>query len=143
MTITILHKLRKGFLLDGKKERAVALEYFEKLNVKAPGLSTLIVQLSGGNQQKVVLAKWLVCGLDVLFLDEPTRGIDVGTKSEIYKIILQLAKSGISIVMISSEIQELTAICDRFVVLGKGVVQAQMDKAEADEVSIIRAASNI
>jgi ABC-type sugar transport system ATPase subunit len=143
MTITILHKLRKGFLLDRKRETAVATEYFDKLNVKAPGLSTLIVQLSGGNQQKVVLAKWLVCGLDVLFLDEPTRGIDVGTKSEIYKLILQLAQSGISVVMISSEIQELTAICDRFVVLGKGVVQAEMNKADADEVKIIRAASNI
>jgi ABC-type sugar transport system ATPase subunit len=83
-----------------------------------------------------------MCGLDIVFLDEPTRGIDVGTKSEIYKIILQLAQSGVSVVVISSEITELTAICDRFVVLGKGVVQAELDKDEADEVSIIRAASN-
>jgi ABC-type sugar transport system ATPase subunit len=83
-----------------------------------------------------------MCGLDVIFLDEPTRGIDVGTKSEIYKIILQLAQSGVSVVVISSEIAELTAICDRFVVLGKGVVQAELDRETADEVSIIRAASN-
>jgi ABC-type sugar transport system ATPase subunit len=142
MTITILHKLLKGILLDKKKENRVAREYFDKLNVKAPGLHTRITNLSGGNQQKVILAKWLICGLDILFLDEPTRGIDVGTKSEIYKIILQLARSGVSIVMISSEISELVAICDRFVVLGKGQVQRELNKDEADEVGIIRAASN-
>ena len=142
MTITILHKLLKGILLDKKKENRIAGEYFDKLSVKAPGLYTRITNLSGGNQQKVILAKWLICGLDVLFLDEPTRGIDVGTKSEIYKIILQLAQSGVSIVMISSEISELAAICDRFVVLGKGRVQKELNKDEADEVSIIQAASN-
>ncbi|MFP3089389.1 sugar ABC transporter ATP-binding protein [Treponema sp. TIM-1] len=142
MTITILHKLVRGLLLDKKKEYAIAGEYFDRLSVKAPGLSTQITNLSGGNQQKVILAKWLMCGLDVIFLDEPTRGIDVGTKSEIYKIILQLAKSGVSVVVISSEIAELTAICDRFVVLGKGMVQAELDRETADEVSIIRAASN-
>jgi ABC-type sugar transport system ATPase subunit len=142
MTITILRKLLNGLLLNRKKENAIAGEYFDKLNVKAPGLSTMITNLSGGNQQKVILAKWLICGLDILFLDEPTRGIDVGTKSEIYKIILQLAQSGVSTIVVSSEISELTAICDRFVVLGKGIVQAEMDKEEADEVRIIRAASN-
>jgi ABC-type sugar transport system ATPase subunit len=143
MTITILRRLLKGLLLDKKKETAIAREYFDKLSVKAPGLSTLITNLSGGNQQKVILAKWLMCGLDVIFLDEPTRGIDVGTKSEIYKIILQLAQTGVAVVVISSEIAELAAICDRFVILGKGVVQAELSKDEADEVAIIRAASSI
>jgi ABC-type sugar transport system ATPase subunit len=142
MTITILHRLLRGILLDKRRERMSAEEYFKRLNVKAPGLSTLITSLSGGNQQKVILAKWLMCGLDILFLDEPTRGIDVGAKSEIYKIILQLAQSGVATVVVSSEIAELAAICDRFVVLGKGLVQAELDKNEADEVSIIRAASN-
>jgi ABC-type sugar transport system ATPase subunit len=142
MTITILRKLLKGILLDRNAETRIAREYFDKLDVKAPGLFTRITSLSGGNQQKVILAKWLICGLDILFLDEPTRGIDVGTKSEIYKIILQLAQNGVSIVMISSEIAELVAICDRFVVLGKGQVQRELNKNEADEVSIIRAASN-
>ena len=143
MTITILNKLVQGLLLDKKKENRIALEYFNKLDVKAPGLFTRITNLSGGNQQKVILAKWLMCGLDILFLDEPTRGIDVGTKSEIYKLILQLAQGGVSIVMITSEIAELVAICDRFVVLGKGKVQRELNKDEADEVTIIRAASNI
>ncbi|AEF82135.1 sugar ABC transporter ATP-binding protein [Leadbettera azotonutricia] len=142
MTITTMDKMKKGLLLDKKKEEALAGEYFDKLNIKAPGLFTMITSLSGGNQQKVILAKWLMCGLDILFLDEPTRGIDVGTKYEIYKIILQLAQGGVSIVMISSEIAELTAICDRFVILGKGLVQAELNKEEADEISIIRAASN-
>ncbi|MCL2126641.1 MAG: sugar ABC transporter ATP-binding protein [Treponema sp.] len=143
MTITILHKLVKGLLLDKRGETRIAREYFDKLDVKAPGLFTGITSLSGGNQQKVILAKWLMCGLDILFLDEPTRGIDVGTKSEIYKIILQLAQSGVSIVMISSEIAELAAICDRFIVLGKGQIQRELGKNEADEISIIQAASNI
>jgi ABC-type sugar transport system ATPase subunit len=141
MTLTILRKLRRRILLDKRREQATAGEYFTTLNVKAPGLFTRITSLSGGNQQKVILAKWLICGLDILFLDEPTRGIDVGTKSEIYKLILQLARSGVSTVVVSSEIAELIALCDRFVVLGKGRVQAVLNRGEADEVSIIRAAS--
>ena len=142
MTITILRKSLKGFILDMKEETRISWEYFNKLGVKAPGILTRITSLSGGNQQKVILAQWLICGLDILFLDEPTRGIDVGTKSEIYKLILQLAESGVSIVMVSSEISELVAICDRFVILGKGRVQRKMEKSEANEVNIIQAASN-
>jgi ABC-type sugar transport system ATPase subunit len=143
ITITILQKLLGGLLIDHKKEVAVAKDYFAKLAIKAPSINTIIMQLSGGNQQKVILAKWLAAQPDILFLDEPTRGIDVGTKQEIYKLILQLAKEGISIVMISSELAELVAVCDRFVVLSKGVVQAEMQRGEADEVSIMRAASNV
>jgi ABC-type sugar transport system ATPase subunit len=143
LTITILQKLVDRLLINRKRETSIAEDYFKKLAIKAPSLRTIMLQLSGGNQQKVVLAKWLASEPDVLFLDEPTRGIDVGTKQEIYKLILQLAKEGISIVMISSELAELVAICDRFVVLGKGVVQAEMGKAEADEVKIMRAASNV
>ncbi len=142
MTLTILRELTKAFMLDGKTERRRAKEYFDKLRVKAPGMDTLISSLSGGNQQKVILAKWLMTDLKVLLLDEPTRGIDVGTKSEIYKIMLDLANKGISIVMISSELPELIAMCDRFVVLGKGKVQAVLDKDEASEVAILRASSN-
>lgn len=105
-------------------------------------MDTLISNLSGGNQQKVILAKWLMTDLKVLLLDEPTRGIDVGTKAEIYKLIYQLADKGISIVMISSELPELAAICDRFVVLSKGKVCCTMDREEANEVSLLKAASN-
>ncbi len=141
MTLTILEQLKKGLLIDAKQEKRRAGEYFDKLRVKAPGLETRITSLSGGNQQKVILAKWLMTDLKVLLLDEPTRGIDVGTKSEIYKIMLDLAEKGISIVMISSELPELLAMCDRFVVLGKGRVQTILEKEQANEVSILRAAS--
>ena len=85
----------------------------------------------------------MITDLKVLLLDEPTRGIDVGTKSEIYKLMLELSGKGISIVMISSELPELIAMCDRFIVLGKGRVQAVMTKEEASEVSILRTASSI
>ncbi len=142
MTLTVLQKIKGSLFLDLEKEREIAGEYFEKLKVKAPDLDTLVATLSGGNQQKVILSKWLITDLKVLLLDEPTRGIDVGTKSEIYRIINELADSGISIVMISSELPELIAVCDRFIVLGKGVVQEEMSREEATEVSILRASSN-
>ena len=142
MTLTILKEISGRLLIDGKRERRRAGEYFQKLNVKAPSLDTPITSLSGGNQQKVILAKWLITQLRVLLLDEPTRGIDVGTKSEIYKLMLELSAKGISIVMISSELPELIAMCDRFVVLGKGRVQKVLEKKEASEVAILRAASN-
>lgn len=142
MTLTILERIKNIFLINQKKEREQAGYFFDKLGVKAPGMDTLISSLSGGNQQKVILSKWLLTDLRILLLDEPTRGIDVGSKSEIYKIINDLAKSGVSIVVISSEISELLAICDRFVVLGKGLVQKVLSKEEASEVAILRASSN-
>ncbi|OQY31761.1 MAG: D-xylose ABC transporter ATP-binding protein [Spirochaetaceae bacterium 4572_59] len=142
MTLTILEKIKKLFLIDRKKESEKARYFFEKLSIKAPGLETLISSLSGGNQQKVILSKWLLTDLKILMLDEPTRGIDVGSKSEIYKIINNLAKEGVSIIVISSEISELLAICDRFVVLGHGVVQTELSKEDASEMAILRASSN-
>lgn len=142
MTLTILQEIKKTFLIDPKRERERAQEYFDMLRVKAPDMNTRITNLSGGNQQKVILAKWLMTDLKVILLDEPTRGIDVGTKAEIYKLMLELAEKGISIIMISSELPELLAMCDRFVVLGKGKVQSIIQKEEADEVALLRAASN-
>lgn len=142
MTMTILKDIRKHLLIDSRKERRIAKEYFDKLRVKAPDMDVLITNLSGGNQQKAILAKWLMTDLKIIILDEPTRGIDVGTKAEIYKLILDLAAKGISIIMISSEMPELIAMCDRFVILGKGKVVKNMEKEEATEVSILKAASN-
>ncbi|MGL1894276.1 MAG: sugar ABC transporter ATP-binding protein [Spirochaetaceae bacterium] len=141
MTITILDKIKRFLFINRNEEKRQAQVYFDLLRVKAPGLDTLISNLSGGNQQKVILSKWLLTDLKILMLDEPTRGIDVGTKSEIYRIINDLAKNGVSIIVISSEIAELIALCDRFVVLGKGTVQAEMNKEEASEVSILKASS--
>jgi len=142
MTLAILKNLNKGLTLDFSKEDREAGKYFDALDVKAPGMDTMITSLSGGNQQKVILAKWLMTDLKIIFLDEPTRGIDVGTKAEIYKLIGELAKKGISIIMISSELPELLAMSDRIIVLGKGIVQAEIPKEEADEVKIMQAASN-
>ena len=141
MTLATLRRLVSGPFIDRIKENEQARMYFDKLRVKAPGLETLIVNLSGGNQQKVILAKWLMANPRVLLLDEPTRGIDVGTKSEIYKLMQELTDMGISIIMISSEMPELLAMCDRLVVLGRGVVQAEFRRGEADEVRLLRVAS--
>ena len=141
MTLVCLRNLVKGLFVDNKKEQELARQYFAKLQVKAPSLETQITNLSGGNQQKVILAKWLMSNIKILMLDEPTRGIDVGTKSEIYKLMQELTDMGISIILISSEMPELLAMCDRFVVLGKGVVQCEVMRKDADEVSLIRAAS--
>jgi len=142
MTLTILKTICSKFLISKKKERKIAKEYFDKLHVKAPGMDVLITNLSGGNQQKVILAKWLMTDLKIVILDEPTRGIDVGTKAEIYKLILDLVSKGISIIMISSELPELLAMCDRFIILGKGKVLKTLDREEATEISILKIASN-
>ncbi len=142
MTLTILREIRRGISIDAKKEKRIAQKYFDTLNMKAPDLETLVTSLSGGNQQKVILAKWLITNLRVILLDEPTRGIDVGTKAEIYKLIADLASKGISVIMISSEMPELLGVCDRFVVLSKGRVFKEFLRGEADEVELLRAASN-
>ncbi len=141
MTLVTLRDFVRGMFVDNKRETERAQEYFDKLQVKAPGLDTLITNLSGGNQQKVILAKWLMSNIRVLMLDEPTRGIDVGTKSEIYKLMQELTDMGISIIMISSEMPELLAMCDRLVVLGKGVVQGEFLRGEIDEAGLLRVAS--
>lgn len=142
MTLTILQEIKKGLSIDFNKEDAVAREFFDTLRIKAPDMNVAVTSLSGGNQQKVILAKWLITNLKVIILDEPTRGIDVGTKAEIYKLILELASNGISIIMISSEMPELLGVCDRFAVLSKGRVCKEYLRGETDEVQLIRAASN-
>lgn len=142
MTLTVLKEISGLLLINKQKESEKAQTYYDTLRVKAPGMDTLISNLSGGNQQKVILAKWLMTDLKVILLDEPTRGIDVGTKAEIYKIIQDLAVKGIGIIMISSEMPELIAMCDRFVVLGKGKVQKILEKEEATEITLLKIASN-
>lgn len=143
MTLTILSSIKRLLLLDSLKENKMAKKFFDKLRVKSPSMNEMIVSLSGGNQQKVILAKWLMTDLKVLLLDEPTRGIDVGAKSEIYNIINDLKKKGISIVVVSSELPELLAICDRFIVLNRGRIKAEFNKEEASEVKILQAASDV
>jgi putative multiple sugar transport system ATP-binding protein len=102
------------------------------MNIKAPSVMSIVGKLSGGNQQKVVLSKWLFTDPDVLILDEPTRGIDVGAKYEIYTIINTLAAQGKAIIVISSELPELMGICDRIYALSAGRITGQVDVREAD-----------
>jgi ABC-type sugar transport system ATPase subunit len=141
MTLSIFKKIAKFILINSSKEKESISRYFNDLKIKAPSSKTNILNLSGGNQQKVILAKLLLTDMKVLFLDEPTRGIDVGAKSEIYKIIQELSEKGISIVMVSSEYSELLAMCDRFVVIGNGRIVGELDKKDASEAAIIRMAS--
>jgi len=124
-------------------ERSLAESYFRQLNVRAPGIETSILSLSGGNQQKVVLAKWLMTNVKILFLDEPTRGIDVGAKVEIYTIMTELARNGVAIVMISSELPELLAMCDRFVVLAKGKSSGNFTCEEISDSLFMKAATGM
>lgn len=141
MTLSILKKLTKYFWINKKQESTIVKEHFELQHIKAPSAKTNITNLSGGNQQKVVLAKSLMTDMRVLFLDEPTRGIDVGAKSEIYKIIKDLSMKGLSIVMVSSEYPELLAMCDRYIILGKGRILGELPKGKATEKDIMRIAS--
>lgn len=110
----------------------------KKLNVKTPSLLTLVKSLSGGNQQKVVLAKWLLKDQDILILDEPTRGIDVGAKFEIYKLIHELAEQGKAIIMISSEMPELIGVCDRMYVMAGGTITKELQREEFDQETIMK-----
>lgn len=129
------------FLLDEKKMKKDAITSAEKLRVKMPSVNELIKNLSGGNQQKVLLGRWLLTDPDILLLDEPTRGIDVGAKFEIYSIILELAKQGKSIIMISSEMPEILGMSDRIMVMCEGRLTGIVDREKATEQEIMRYAT--
>ncbi|MGI6455846.1 MAG: sugar ABC transporter ATP-binding protein [bacterium] len=123
------------------KEREVAQEMSSRLNIKTPSLKQTVQYLSGGNQQKVVLAKWLSLHPRVLILDEPTRGIDIGAKQEIYSLMEQLALSGVAILMISSEMQEVLGMSDRVYVMHEGQITGQLSRAELSEEAIMKCAT--
>ena len=141
IVVSILDKLVRMLHIDHARENGIVDNFFSELAIKAPSAKTRIVTLSGGNQQKALLGRMLATDLKVLFMDEPTRGIDIGTKSEIYKIIKQLSEKGMSIVMISSEFAELLAVCDRFVVLGNKKVVGEYPKEGMTENRLISLAS--
>ena len=131
-----LEMLSRGTIINKSKEKVVVKDLIKKLQVRTSGPDQLVGNLSGGNQQKVVLAKWISRPVKIFFLDEPTRGIDIGAKGEIYKLIEDLAANGTSIVMVSSEIPELQAICDRIIVMkdGHNVAELQKNEFEADTI---------
>ena len=128
-------------LMHDKKVNDVTNEYIEKIHTKTPSTKALVRGLSGGNQQKVIVSKWLLRDCDVLIFDEPTRGIDVGAKSEIYKLMNQLASEGKSIIMISSEMPELLRMSDRVVVMCEGRVTGELDISEATQEKVMTLAT--
>ncbi|GAB4024742.1 sugar ABC transporter ATP-binding protein [Spirosoma gilvum] len=140
ISLTALENIEKvGFLNQGK-ETTLARKYIADLRIKTPSEKQVAKNLSGGNQQKIVLSKWLATHPKLLMLDEPTRGIDVNAKNEIYKLILQLADEGMGILVVSSELPEILAISDRVLVMSEGLLTAEMAIQDASEDSILKAA---
>ena len=137
-TLANLNAVSRNSVIDEGREFKVAEDYRKKLNIRSPDVFARTVNLSGGNQQTVVLSKWLFSDPEVLILDEPTRGIDVGAKYEIYTIIAQLAAEGKCVLMISSEMPELLGMCDRICVLNEGKFVAEFTAAEASQEKIMR-----
>ena len=137
ITMTILSKLTRFGFVRSRKERQVSSEYVERLNVRTPSLDQLVGKLSGGNQQKVVLARWLLAKPKVLILDEPTRGIDVGAKAEIYELIDELATQGVGIILISSELPEVLGLSDRIYVMQSGSIMGEMPGPESTEEKVL------
>lgn len=140
ITLPILNQFTTAGLLSASRETKVAKKYADMLDVRAPGLWKNVMQLSGGNQQKVVLAKWLATNPRILILDEPTRGIDVGAKASVHRFMGELAKKGIGIIMISSELPEILGMSDRVVVMCEGKITAKFTRKEATQDKILTAA---
>jgi rhamnose transport system ATP-binding protein len=141
VTLPILPRLFPRFLIRAAAERAVANEYTEQFDVRMTGVDQLVGALSGGNQQKVVLAKWLASKPKVLILDEPTRGIDIGAKVEVHRIISELAASGLAIILISSDLPEVLAMSDRILVLHEGRITAEIPHERATQERVMFAAT--
>ncbi len=141
ISITNLKRFIKKGKLHAKEEFETVKYYCDKMKVKTPTYETNISSLSGGNQQKVLLAKWLITDPEVFIVDEPTRGIDVGAKYEIYKLISDLVSEGKSVIMVSSELPELIGMCDRIYVMAKGEIMGVLDKPEFTQENIMRLAT--
>lgn len=141
ISLSVFNKFSRWFILDTKKINQVARYYAEKFNIRTPSLQQQVRNLSGGNQQKVVIAKTLAADTNILIFDEPTRGIDVGAKQEIYNLMIELVNQGKAIVMISSEMEELLGMSDRLIVLSEGRFMGEVPKEQFDQRYIIELAS--
>jgi len=140
ITLSALQKVSARIMISEKKERREAARFRDELSIHTPSLRQLVKFLSGGNQQKVLIAKWLLTEAKVLIFDEPTRGIDVGTKEEIHQIISGLAEKGVAIIVISSELPEVLKIADRIIVMRGGKIAGEMDHREANQEKIMQLA---
>jgi len=140
ISLPVLEEIETAGFLNDKKETALAKKYIQQLSIKRSSEKQLTKNLSGGNQQKIVLAKWLECNPKILLLDEPTRGIDVNAKNEMYKLMQELANKGIGIIMVSSELTEILAVSNRVLVMAEGKITAEIPINEATEDNILKAA---
>ena len=138
LSLSLLDRLRRGLFLDSTRERRMATEYMTRLCVRAAGPDAPIDGLSGGNQQKIAIAKWLATRCRVLILDEPTRGVDVGAKAEIHTLIDRLAADGHAVLLISSELPEVLHLSTRILVLAGGRLVGELSRAEADPERVMR-----
>jgi rhamnose transport system ATP-binding protein len=143
IVLASLDRVRRAGLIPRGAERSFARDWALRLQLKYGRLTNPVWTLSGGNQQKAVLAKWLARKPTLLIVDEPTRGIDVGTKAEVHRLLSELAAQGVAVLMISSELPEVLGMADRVVVLFEGRVMREFARAEADEDAIMRAATGI
>jgi len=140
ISLARIEQIERFGLLSTTLETRLAQDYVERLRIKTPSIQQIVENLSGGNQQKVIIAKWLATNPQILLLDEPTRGIDVNAKNEIYRLVSELTKAGLAIVMVSSELPEIMAIADRIVVLSEGKQTAEFSDLQATEELIMKAA---
>jgi ribose transport system ATP-binding protein len=140
IVLPVIRRLSRFGVVRRGDEDSLAESQVSELRIRTPSMDQLTLHLSGGNQQKVVLAKWLACNVDVLFLDEPTRGIDVGAKQEIYALVNSLAAAGMGIVMISSELSEIVGLSDRVLVMRGGRIAAEFDRANATQERLLACA---
>jgi rhamnose transport system ATP-binding protein len=141
VALASLGRLRKAGFIRSSSERSLAADWAARLAIKYGRLTDPVSMLSGGNQQKVVLAKWLSRKPTVLIVDEPTRGIDIATKAEVHHLLMQLARDGVGILMISSELPEVLLVSDRILVMREGRLAAEFARADASEERIIAAAT--
>ncbi len=142
-TLAVLRRLARGPFIRRPAERAMALSYFQKLRIRTSAIEQPAAGLSGGNQQKIVLAKWLAAECTILLLDEPTRGVDVGAKAEIHALIDSLASSGNAILLISSELPEVLNLSTRILVLRGGRIAGELTRAQASQEKLMRLMANV
>ena len=143
ISIVSLSKMSKKGIIDKKRENEVAEKYIKELKIKTPNGNAIVGNLSGGNQQKVVLAKWLLDEPEIIIFDEPTRGIDIGAKRDIYLLINELAKEGKAVIVISSEMAEVMGISDRIAVMCEGQLKGMIQREEFSQELIMSYASNM
>jgi ribose transport system ATP-binding protein len=143
ISLAMLSKLTRHGFVRRRRERALARQYVDRLRVKTSSLDTMVAGLSGGNQQKVALIKWLARECAVLIVDEPTRGVDVGAKAEIHQLLDELACQGLALLLISSELPEVMNLSRRILVLREGALTAELQRAEFSQTNLMRAMAGL